>query len=479
MDIVGNAGFRAGTVLDGDDVSLNTPSSNRVNAANPSNTYLLTLEAGVDYHFTTFAGGSSTAANVQFELLLDTDGDGVFNHLDLDSDNDGISDLVESGQDQAIVDTNNDGVHDSVADATAVLTGDTDNDGLADVADSDNGGTDVTPRQTDSDGLADFLDLDADNDGIADAIEARPTADGNVITAGGDAGDTDNDGVLDHFENATTEGGHGANFATPQNTDALINNNPDANPDYIDTDSDGDSLLDSIESGLVAITEDNNGDGIDDLIASTNNISYNDADGNIVPSSDLNNEIADNSEVAFREITDTDSDGIADAIDVDDDNDGILDTVEGPTRTETINANGATTASFHNNNNSVTLVSSGSGSVGSNVGGFANELFFYSEDALVGEVYQLNFATPVLDVELAFTGVNFDAPIGNFTVVCNDGTTASNLDVSLSLLPIEISILGGEQLIRATDLGLTNDVIGVTDPIDNGCLLYTSDAADE
>ena len=30
--------------------------------------------------------------------VYDTDGDGVPNHLDLDSDNDGIYDVVESGQ---------------------------------------------------------------------------------------------------------------------------------------------------------------------------------------------------------------------------------------------------------------------------------------------------------------------------------------------------------------------------------------------
>ena len=86
----------------------------------------------------------------------DSDGDGIPNHLDLDSDNDGIADIVEAGG----TDADGNGLVDTFTD--------TDNDGLHDPYDADNGGTTVVPTDTDTDGVADYLDLDADNDGIYD-----------------------------------------------------------------------------------------------------------------------------------------------------------------------------------------------------------------------------------------------------------------------------------------------------------------------
>jgi len=66
------------------------------------------------------AGGSSgediIIDNVSLVGAADTDADGIVNRLDLDSDNDGISDLVESGSDASEVDTNNDGILDGTTD---------------------------------------------------------------------------------------------------------------------------------------------------------------------------------------------------------------------------------------------------------------------------------------------------------------------------------------------------------------------------
>ena len=58
----------------------------------------------------------------------DSDGDGTDDHLDIDSDNDGIADIVEAGG----TDSDEDGLVDNFTD--------TDNDGLHDTYDSDNGG---------------------------------------------------------------------------------------------------------------------------------------------------------------------------------------------------------------------------------------------------------------------------------------------------------------------------------------------------
>ncbi|MEO0942019.1 MAG: DUF4347 domain-containing protein, partial [Cyanobacteria bacterium J06642_12] len=194
---------------------------------------------------------------VQTEMGVDTDGDGIDDHLDLDSDNDGISDLTESGQDASAVDTNNDGVHDGTEDDNGVPI-------------AANGGVD--PINSDTDAIDDFRDLDSDNDGIPDTVEARPTS--GYMANDGDVRDDDSDfdGVIDAFD---TTPGHGGSFTPPVNTDSTLTNS-DSTPDYLDDDSDGDGDLDSAESGLTP-GSDNNGDGIGDNIGA----SYSNPEGTI------------------------------------------------------------------------------------------------------------------------------------------------------------------------------------------------------
>ena len=262
------------------------------------------------FDITEASGNTGNADGWQFavEVAIDTDGDGIANHLDLDSDNDGISDLEESGSDATILDVNNNGVLDNMETPALAAIFDADGDGLLETLDN---GNEVTPRQTDGDGIADFLDLDSDGDRIADAIEARPTSDGNVITSNVDS---DGDGVIDHFDTGNN-GTFGGNFSTPVDTDSAtgLNNNPDGLADYIDTDSDGDGLLDINETGLSSFL-DSNGDGIGD---DTNfNISYADADGSLVPSNNVDNFTGDTSEVAYRELN------VPPVVDLDDDTTG-------------------------------------------------------------------------------------------------------------------------------------------------------------
>ena len=134
----------------------------------------------------------------------DTDGDGVPDHCDIDSDNDGISDLLESGNAVAIAaDTDGSGVIDTQEAIAAGFT-DADGDGAWDQL-----GT-VAPVDTDGDGVADHLDLDSDNDGIADAVEAQPTVGYATPSIGSDA---DGDGAVDTFDDPSVA--HGAAFDTP------------------------------------------------------------------------------------------------------------------------------------------------------------------------------------------------------------------------------------------------------------------------
>ena len=86
-------------------------------------------------------------------------------------------------------------------------------------------------RDTDGDGVADHLDLDADNDGIPDNVEAQPTA--AYIAPKNDAG-AGNKGVDSAY----------AGGLTPVNTDGADS------PDYLDKDSDNDGKTDAAESGF-------------------------------------------------------------------------------------------------------------------------------------------------------------------------------------------------------------------------------------
>ena len=107
-------------------------------------------------------------------LECDTDGDGVPDRLDRDSDNDGITDTHEAGG----LDADFDGIIDGFTDL--------DNDGLADsVDDVDMGavgevfnGSPLPVHDTNSDGTDNYQSFDSDGDGCIDVIEAA-FSDGN------------------------------------------------------------------------------------------------------------------------------------------------------------------------------------------------------------------------------------------------------------------------------------------------------------
>jgi hypothetical protein len=261
--------------------------------------------------------------------VADFDGDGIPNSLDLDSDGDGILDIIESQPSTGAI----------------VLSGnDADNDGLDDNFDATpNGNQDgsgsigTIPVNTDNGvGFADgpdYLDIDADQDGIPDNVEAQTTI--GYTTPTGNVG---LNGVDSAYENNDTFNPTGVTIV---NTDTNLNNNADTIPDYRDTDSDGDGALDADESGIKGIFDtvgtDADGDGLDNI--------YEGSDATAGEAYDVNDEIddpknnltdADNDgsttgDVDYRDIDvvlDNDGDGIIDSIDRDDDNDGILDFYE-------------------------------------------------------------------------------------------------------------------------------------------------------
>ena len=112
--------------------------------------------------------GNGWRDNAPTESTFDNDGDGIFDHLDIDSDGDGFNDLIEAGG----IDINGDGIGDAWLD--------TDEDGIPDTVDVDQTGS----NDSDADGIADFADADiqseddTDGDGIIDQFDVDPFNDG-------------------------------------------------------------------------------------------------------------------------------------------------------------------------------------------------------------------------------------------------------------------------------------------------------------
>jgi gliding motility-associated-like protein len=123
-----------------------------------------------DFHPSSSTSIGNVTTEVSIFVCGDTDGDGVANVLDLDSDNDGIYDVVESGSGAAHTD--------------GVVNGSTTLRGIPQAVDGNNDGAiDYPLANSDSDAadLYDFLVLDADGDGCNDVIEAGfddPDSDG-------------------------------------------------------------------------------------------------------------------------------------------------------------------------------------------------------------------------------------------------------------------------------------------------------------
>ncbi|MBT6702024.1 MAG: OmpA family protein, partial [Gammaproteobacteria bacterium] len=279
-------------------------------------------------------------------LPADTDGDGISDQLDLDSDGDGLFDLEEAGGTDTnnnglvddFTDTNGDGFDDGIAGSTLPLPDtdgdgivdqldlDSDNDGIMDVIES--GGTDpdgdgllgpapqivddngveiggaLTSLDTDGDGVLNQHDLDSDNDGIPDVTEAGgndPDADGIIGTG---LPTVDALGLVDGI------------ILNPADTDG------DTELDLFDVDSDGDGINDLVEAGGLDVDDngqidgfvDTDGNGFDNQLALTTTA---------LPDDD-NDGIPD-----YQDTNDADNDGIPDNTDLDDDNDGIPDSLEG------------------------------------------------------------------------------------------------------------------------------------------------------
>ena len=212
----------------------------------------------------------------------DKDGDGTPDFLDLDSDNDGIHDVIENGGS----DPDGDGK------AGMVFTNDFDNDGINDLLDDfnnntgslagDPSGTPLTVKDTDGDGIPNYLDFDSDNDGILDSVEGADDLEGDGVPNFLDL-DSDGDGIPDQIEAQAT-----TNYVVPTGIDSdgdgldnayeatngltPVNTEGADQPDYLDLDSDNDGESDTLEAydsdnngtaNIIAAGADTDNDGLD------------------------------------------------------------------------------------------------------------------------------------------------------------------------------------------------------------------------
>ena len=283
--------------------------------------------------------------------VTDTDGDLIPDYLDADSDNDGIPDALENGISSGM-DTDGDGIDDAF-DVDATRGTDSNNDGIDDAT--------VALLDTDLDGTLDILDIDSDNDGIPDSVEADLVP---LI-------DSDGDGIHDLFDVSNT-GGTDSNADGIDDAQAIVlDTDGDSVADFRDLDSDNDGLTDITEAGgtdnapedgliddaannqgslanpanddgdslanyrdLESANPDNDKTGPFD-IAAREDASTLDAnnDGVIDDTADRDGDgirdVVDENNFGFGSLTDVDLDGVSNSRDIDDDNDGIPDVAEG------------------------------------------------------------------------------------------------------------------------------------------------------
>ncbi|WP_158267643.1 cadherin domain-containing protein [Adhaeribacter arboris] len=229
--------------------------------------------------------------------IFDKDGDGIINAFDLDSDGDGITDVVEQAPFGLFPTTN-------YSANTGRLTSPVGTNGIP------SSSTTTTPgslNDFDGDGLYNFLDIDSDNDGLRDYLEAQATPGNPLIIPKGT--DTDKDGIDDNYD--VTCGCSTAGSALyPVNTDV------DSYPDYLDQNSDDDAYGDAIEAYDNSTPAQTAGYSLTEL-------------KNLADQFKVNAQAAGNAAAAgyYNNLADADNDKIPDWLE-DDDEDGRLNYLE-------------------------------------------------------------------------------------------------------------------------------------------------------
>ena len=320
-----------GTAVVNDNGTPNNPTDDFVEYTPNANfigfdSFTYTIEDGQGLIGTT--EGDKSTATVTIEVLVDTDGDGVGDIYDIDDDNDGIIDTVEGTDDfdndsyinSLDIDADGDGIPDNIeAQSTAgyILPSgnDTDKNGLDDIYESTPGsGEGLTPQNTDGDSQPDYLDTDSENDNVPDSLEGHDFNHDSLPDVLPTGTDSDEDGLDDGYEGSDMNDGFIVNDEINNPSTDLPNTDGDEEPDYRDTDDDGDTIA--------TVDEDINGD---------NDPTNDDTDGDIFRNYLDIDDDNDGILTASEGSNDLDNDGFANYLDIDADGDGLPDNIEGQT----------------------------------------------------------------------------------------------------------------------------------------------------
>ncbi|WP_176829801.1 Calx-beta domain-containing protein [Tenacibaculum sp. MAR_2009_124] len=326
-----------------------------------------------------FFSTGATGNNQYFiELrLCDSDEDGVLDHLDTDSDNDGCYDAIEAS-----------GSYNYTQISSGAFTGGVDSDG---VPTTSSGGQTTTVAVTDyfdssaccevsvsgfsdndSDGVADTCDLDDDNDGVLDSVECfnssamqfsglSGTSQNYVVanttvtqSASGtvSAANTDNNGNM-----ALQSNGASVSLSTSNASDFTISAATNASVNF-DT---GDTWTFSSTSGsfkvydpgneLRIISHSGNSITVNPLISNPTNWSIRiEQVSDLTLTMDVGNTASDVKVSVIVPCLNTDGDGKSNGEDLDSDNDGIPDNIEAQTTTGYIAPNTDSAATYLTNN---------------------------------------------------------------------------------------------------------------------------------
>ena len=396
-------------------------------------------------------------------IVCDTDGDGISNEFDLDSDNDGIPDNIEAQ---------------TTAGYIAPSGLDDDNDGLDNAYDTTpngnpngDGSSGITPENTDGTDLQDYLDLDSDNDGIFDIIESGDNLpdnnnDGRTDDPVGDNGLDDNidsPGNEDNYDDVN--GIINLPSTDLDDTDGDVNNGGDVDyrdiPDIIVANDDNVTVVEGqMNNNVLNILSNDTRGGLQATVANVDitdlqnvptGVSVDTATGNLsvggntVPGTYVitytlcEEGSTTNCDMAIITLVvqpDNDKDGIPDEVDIDDDNDGVLDTVEDALICNTISTQLA--------NDTITLENFNIQSAVSNVSAIDDNVATVDEGVamnnpahyIVFDLGQIYGAGSVIRFDIwgnsaqARTVVNSEVPSGNYN--SSGGTNPVTTQVNLN-----------------------------------------------